>query len=59
MTKNFSGNIELDLAIEQVAGKRTMIKAEVTQRSAFNLKLKEGQYLYALIKALAIISPTS
>ncbi len=55
--KNFSGNVELDLAIEQFADRKTVIHAEVTSRSAVQLKLKKGLSLYALIKALAIISP--
>ncbi|MEE8295887.1 MAG: molybdenum ABC transporter ATP-binding protein [Sphingomonadales bacterium] len=55
--KNFSGNVELDLAIEQIAGKKTIIHAEITNRSALQLRLKKGLSVYALIKALAIISP--
>lgn len=57
MDKNFSGNVELDLAVEQIAGKKTIIHAEITNRSAIQLRLKKGLSLYALIKALAIISP--
>lgn len=55
--KNFSGNVELALAVEQIAGKKTIIHAEITGRSAIQLKLRKDLSLYALIKALAIISP--
>jgi len=57
MDKNFAGNCELDLAVEGMAGFKTVIHAEVTAKSAVQLKLKKGLSLYALIKALAIISP--
>lgn len=57
MDKNFSGNVELALAVEQIAGRKTIIHAEITTRSAVQLRLKKGLSLYALIKALAIISP--
>ena len=50
-------DVELDLAVEQIAGFKTIIHAEITNRSAIQLKLKKGLSLYALIKALAIISP--
>lgn len=55
--KNFSGNVELDLAVEQIADKKTIIHAEITNRSAIQLKLKKGLSCFALVKALAIISP--
>ena len=55
--KNFYQHVDLVLAVEMKAGAKILIHAEITQRSAIQLKLKKGMSTYALIKALAIISP--
>jgi len=57
MEKNFYRHVDLTLAVEMREGFKTLIHAEITNRSALQLKLKPGMSLYALIKALAIISP--
>ncbi len=53
---NFHHHTDLALALGNQANK-VILHAEITRRSAVQLKLKKGMKVYALVKALAIISP--
>jgi len=57
LEKNFYKHIDVTLEVAQRDGFSRQIQAEITPRSALQLKLKTGMSVYALIKALAIISP--
>lgn len=57
VTKNFYRHADVVLKVDNGKGFKTEIHSEITQRSAIMMKLKPGMKVYALIKALAVISP--
>lgn len=56
--KNFHRHVDLVLGLEKGKNK-VHLHAEITLRSARQLRLKPGMKIYALVKALAVISPVT